>query len=95
MIKTEIKVFEGLNTYYNENFKAPAHVRIYSKAPSYIKIEKLDPPYIVLKAKKDYEVKIEIEPIIVPEDAPEEEKIKVSGEVLKLEEKEEKEEKEG
>ena len=88
MFQTNIKVFEGLNTYYNENFKAPAHVRIYSKAPSYIKIEKLDPPYIVLKAKKDYEVKIEIEPIIVPDDAPEEEKTKVSGEVLKLEEEE-------
>ena len=40
MIQTEIKVFEGLNTYYNENFKAPAHVKVYSKAPSYIKIEK-------------------------------------------------------
>jgi len=89
MIQTNIKVFEGLNTYYNENFKAPAHVRVYSKAPSYIKIEKLDPPYIVLKAKKDYEVKIEIEPIIAPDDAPEEEKNKVSGEVLKLEEEEE------
>jgi len=95
MIQTEIKVFEGLNTYYNENFKAPAHVKVYSKAPSYIKIEKLDPPYIVLKAKKDYEVKIEIYPIEVPENASEEEKSKVSGEVLKLEEEEEKEKKEG
>ena len=92
MIQSEFKVFKGLNTYYNENFKAPAHVKIYSKAPSYIKIEKLDPPYVVLRAKKDYEVKIEIQPINVPENASEEEKSRVSGEVLRLEEEEEKKE---